>query len=262
MSMAESGWVWEGIGFDPGVLPTVYGVGEGVRYFGVPGANFIFHPNTRTNLAKLSHADRVTADISKWVWFETKAETGRFTFAQTRDDAPATVASEAGNLSLLSREFPNVVGAYIDDTFGVAQHPTYTRDSPRHIKEAVCRHKLLDLWIVVYTHELDKGYWDDWIDVVDVVSLWIWDSSNLSKTAEYVAQCRRRFPKQRISMGIYIRDYSKRAPVELAMLEAELNAVHRLVQAGEVESYGVLGACLIDQHPEQAELIRDFIHSH
>ena len=262
MAMAQSGWVWEGIGFDPGVLPTVYGVGEGVRYFDVPGANFIFHPTTRTNLAKLAHAGRVTADISKWVWFETKAENGRFTFAQTRDDAPATVAAEAEKLSLLSREFQKVVGAYIDDTFGVAQHATYTRDSPRRIKEAVRRHAPLDLWIVVYTHELDKGYWDDWIDEVDVVSLWIWDSSNLPRTTEYVAQCRKRFPRQRINMGMYIRDYSRKAPVELAMLESELDAIRRLMKAGDVESYGILGACLIDQHPEQAELIRDYIRGH
>jgi len=66
-SMAEAGWVWEGIGFDPGVEPTVYGVGEGATYFGVPGANFIFHPNNEVNFAKLSHVPKVTGDISKWI---------------------------------------------------------------------------------------------------------------------------------------------------------------------------------------------------
>lgn len=262
MAMTEYGWVWEGIGFDPGVLPTVYGVGEGIRYFGVPGANFLFHPNTRVNLAKLAHAGRVTADISKWVWFETTAENGRFTFAQTRDDAPATVAAEAEALSLLARDFPNVVAAYIDDTFGVAQHATYTRDSPRCIKEAVRRHRPLDLWIVVYTHELDKEYWDDWMDFVDVVSLWIWESANLPATAEWVARCRTRFPRQRINMGIYIRDYSKKAPVAIPLLEAELDAIRRLHEAGDVESYSILGACLIDQHPEQAAYIRDYVRGH
>ena len=44
--MAETGWVWEGLAFDPGVQPTIYGVGEGTKYFGLDKANFIFHPNT------------------------------------------------------------------------------------------------------------------------------------------------------------------------------------------------------------------------
>ena len=146
--------------------------------------------------------------------------------------------------------------------FGVAQHATYTPESPRRIKGAAQRHRPLGLWMVVYTHELDRPYWNDWMDSVDVVSLWIWDSSNLPKTAELVAQCRKRFPRQRINMGIYIRDYSKRAPVELAMLESELDAIRRLQKAGDVESYGILGGCLIDQHPVQAAFIRDYIRGH
>ena len=262
MRMDRAGWVWEGTGLDPGVLPTIYGVGEGIRYFGLGGANFLFHPNTPTNLAKLSHAERVTADVSKWVWYETTAHDGRFTFAQTRDDAPATVASEAEKLSRLAPEYPNLVGAFVDDTFGVAKHAGYDRDSPRRIKEAACRHRALDLWTVVYTHELDRPWWDDWAPVVDVVSLWVWDSESLPGTADSVAACRRRFARQRINMGIYIRDYSRRAPVALPMLECELEAVRRLLEAGDLESYSILGACLVDQHPKQAALIRDFIRAH
>ncbi len=259
-SMKEAGWVWEGIGFDPGVLPTVYGVGEGMEYFGVEGATLIFHPNTPTNLAKLSRARRVTADISKWIWFETKAENGRFTFAQTRDDSPTTVAAEAENVSRLSLEFQNLTGAFIDDTHGVAAHGDYTPDSPKAIKEAVRRHNDgLDLEIVVYTHELGKPYWGDWIDAVDAVSLWVWESANLPNIDAYLSECRRVFPTQRINMGVYIRDYALPGPVPLDMLTLELEAIRRHLNSGELDGYSILGNCLIDQHPEQAQLIREFI---
>ena len=35
MSMADVGWIWEGQGFDPGVYPSIFGVGEGAEYFGL-----------------------------------------------------------------------------------------------------------------------------------------------------------------------------------------------------------------------------------
>ncbi len=261
--MLDAGWVWEGIGFDPGVEPTVYGVGEGATYFGVPGANFIFHPNNEVNFAKLSHVPKVTADISKWVWYETTAETGRFTFAQTRDDDPNVVAAEAAEVSRLSLQFPNIVGAFIDDTHGVAAHENATPEAPRRIKEAVRSHNPnLDLWIVVYTHEFENEYWQDWVEAVDVINLWVWEYENLVNIDEYVEGCQQVFPGKPIVMGIYIRDYPSRSPVPLEFLEIELNAILKHLEAGSMAGYNILGNCLIDQHPQQAEFIREFIHSH
>jgi len=262
--MLEAGWVWEGLAFDPEVDPTVYGVGEGVTYFGLSGANFLFHPNNATNFAKLSHVPRVTADISKWVWYPTtSADTGRHTFAQRREDAPAVVAAEAEKVGRLSLDFPNVVAAYIDDTHGVCMHETYTPDTPRQIAEALRGpNPDLDLWIVVYTHEFDREYWQDWLDYVDVINLWVWESKNLPEIDAYIAECRELFPDQRLVMGVYMRDYTPRAPVAVDLLEIELSAIARHLEAGTLDGYSILAACLIDQHPEQAEFIRDFIHNH
>lgn len=263
VDMKQNGWVWEGIGFDPGVLPTIYGVGEGVEYFGVTGANYIFHPNDEVAMTKLAHVPRVTADISKWVWYETTAETGRFTFAQKRDDDPEVVAAEAATVSRLSLQFPNLVAAFIDDTHGVATHANARPDSPARIKEAVCgSNPDLDLWIVVYTHEFDKPYWSDWQDAVDVINLWVWEYQNLVHLDEYVARCHEVFPHKRVIMGIYIRDYPSRSPVPLKYLQIELETIARHLESGSLDGYNILGNCLIDQHPEQAEFIRSFIQSH
>jgi len=263
-SMLEAGWVWEGLAFDPEVDPTVYGVGEGVTYFGLDKANFLFHPNNEVNFAKLSHVSEVTADISKWVWYATTAEgTGRHTFAQRRDDDPQTVEAEAEKVSRLSLEFPNVVAAYIDDTHGVCAHDSYGPDTPKRIAEALGSHNPeLDLWIVVYTHEFEKDYWQDWLDYVDVINLWIWRSEEIPGIDDDIARCRELFPDQRLVMGVYMRDYTPRMPVPLEMLEVELEAIARHLEAGTLDGYSILAACLIDQHPEQAEFIRDFIHDH
>jgi len=261
--MAEAGWVWEGLAFDPGLQPTVYGVGEGVEYFGVSGANFLFHPNTPVNLAKLSHVPRVTADISKWVWVPAQTETGRYTYAHSRQDDPETVIAEAEKLSRLSLDFPNLVAGFIDDTSGEATHDSYSTDTPRQVREALRSHNPdLDLWIVVYTHQLAEDLWGDWEDQVDVICLWVWKSSDLVDIDEHIARCRERFPRQRLVMGVYMRDYTLRAPVPLDLLEIELHSIARHLEAGVLDGYSILCTALIDQHPEQAEFIRDFIHSH
>jgi len=260
-NMLECGWVWEGLAFDPGLEPTVYGVGEGATYFGLEGANFLFHENTEINLAKLSHVPRVTADISKWVWRPAKTEAGRFTCAQHREDSPETVAAEAEKVSRLSLDFPNLVGGFIDDTHGVCAHDTYTADTPARVSEALHAHNPdLDLWIVVYTHEFEKDYWQDWLPHVDVINLWVWNSGDLVHTDEYIARCRELFPDKRLVMGVYLTDYALQAPVPLDLLEVEMEAIARHVEAGTLDGYNILAACLIDQRPEQAEFVRDFIH--
>ncbi len=87
--MGQSGWCWEGLGFDPGVAPSIYGAGEGATFFGVDDANYIFHPNTETAFAKLAHVPKVTAEISKWEWYETERAPPKCESPRSRGQAPA-----------------------------------------------------------------------------------------------------------------------------------------------------------------------------
>jgi len=63
-------------------------------------------------------------------------------------------------------------------------------------------------------------------------------------------------------MGVYLRDYAIPAPVPTDMLRIEMEAVARNLEAGTLDGYSILCTTLIDTHPEQAELIREFIDSH
>ena len=65
-NLAAAGWVWEGQGLDGGVDPSIFGVGEGARYFGLKRAVYMFHPNDDLAMEKMRGLDEVVCDISKW----------------------------------------------------------------------------------------------------------------------------------------------------------------------------------------------------
>ena len=70
------------------------------------------------------------------------------------------------------------------------------------------------------------------------------------------------FPGKEIIMGVYLRDYPSKSPVPLKSLEMELETIVKHLRSGSLAGFNILAGCLIDQHPEQAEFIRDFIAAH
>lgn len=261
----DAGWVWEGHGFDPGLEPSIYGVGEGAAYFGLERTNFLFHRNTPANLAKLGHVTEVVPEISKWKWVEIPPDPGNhgWGYANWRDCNPETVREEAANLSRVSLDFPNITGAVIDDASGVFKHAVYTAEHPRLIREALhSANPDLKLWLVVYTHELDADPWQAFLPFVDIINLWVWNYADLPKLEDHVARCAEAFPGKDIIVGSYIRDYPARMGVPLEHMRAQYETMLRLWEQRKIVGYNILGACLIDMHPPQAEFIRDFIEKY
>ncbi|MBT3378779.1 MAG: hypothetical protein HN742_04080 [Lentisphaerae bacterium] len=261
----DAGWVWEGLGFDPGIEPSIYGVGEGAAYFGLDRANFMFHRNNRVNLSKLNHLGAVVPEISKWKWVELPPEPGKhgWGFANWRDSNPETVRDEAENLSRVSLEFPNISGAIIDDTSGIFTYEAYNAGRPQQISEALhCANPDLKLWLVVYTHQLDDDRWQHFLPFMDVVNLWVWECASLPRLEEYVSRCAEVFPGKEIIVGSYIRDYPTRAGVPLDLMAEQYGIIRDLLAQGRIGGYSILAGCLIDMHPPQAEYIRAFIDEH
>lgn len=261
-TLRKAGWVWEGLGFDPGVEPSIYGVGEAAAYFGLDQVNFMFHRNNRVNLSKLSHIGDVVPEISKWKWVELPPDPGKhgWGFANWRDSNPETVREEAENLSRVSLDFPNISGAIIDDTSGIFSYDAYNEGRPQEITAALRSvNPDLKLWIVVYTHELSSDQWKPFLPFMDIVNLWVWECGNLPRLEEYVDRCAEVFPGKEIIVGSYIRDYPTRTGVPLGLMETQYEIMLKLLAQGTITGYSILGGCLIDMHPPQAEFIRTFI---
>jgi len=253
----ELGWVWEGQGIDPKVPPSIYGLGQGARYFGLSRVNFLFHPNDVHALRLLQDYDEVACDISKWGW-EWNAD-GR-PACKANSDA-ATVKAEGENVARLARQFPNVTGAYCDDLLGLMKQFKYGPNEFGNIRSAIRNvNPAIKVWTVVYTHEFAQAdFWTGMRPHIDVVTLWIWDSDNIGRMPQYVDQCRRLFPDKPIVMGVYLRDYGKVAPIPVDRVTSQMEGIAALIGKGKLAGYSILGAVLIDGHRPQADAVRDFI---
>lgn len=259
MRLRDLGWVWEGQGVDPGVYPSIYGLGEGCEYFGLTRANFLFHPNDRCALEKLARLDQVTCDISQsYPGYEREG------VDRARLGAPEGTRAEAQRVSRLSLDFPNLAGGFFDDLKGIMKKHDYSIEQLAATREALGgANPALKMWGVVYGHELDDA--DLWASVapyVDVVNLWVWQSADLDHLDEYVERAGQLFPGKPIITGCYLRDYGLPAPVPVERLAFQFDRILHDLSQGRIAGYSILGAVLIDGHRAQAEFVRDFIAAH
>ncbi|MFH1920428.1 MAG: hypothetical protein ABIP48_11150 [Planctomycetota bacterium] len=253
----DLGWVWEGQGIDPKVPPSIYGLGQGARYFGLSRVNYLFHPNDVHALRLLEDYDEVTCDISKWGW----AWNADGRPACTPKSDPATVRAEGENVARLASQFPNVTGVYCDDLLGLMRRYKYGPEEFGDVRAAIRKlNPDLKLWTVVYTHEFQEAdFWARMRPHIDVVTLWIWKSEDIGHMHEYVEECRELFPDKPIVMGVYLRDYTKVAPIPVDRVLLQMQGIADLVDKGKLAGYSILAAVLIDGHRPQADAVRDFI---
>jgi len=259
LNFKDRGWVWEGQGIDPGVPPSIYGLGQGARYFGLSRVNYLFHPNDIHALRLLADYTEITCDISKWGWEWN--EDGRPKCVPKSDPAP--VKWEGENVARMAKEFQNITGVYCDDLFGLMRRYNYSPKEFGDIRSAIRDlNPDLNLWTVVYTHELEKvDFWTEMRPHIDVVTLWIWNFENIRHMHDYVDQCRELFPNKPIIMGVYLRDYTTKAPVPVDRVRMQMNGIADLIAQGMLAGYSILAAVLIDGHRPQADTVRDFIDS-
>ena len=157
--------------------------------------------------------------------------------------------------------FPTLQAAYCDDLLGLMKQFKYGPQEFGNIRSAIRdANPALKLWSVVYAHEFERAdFWTAMRPHIDIITLWIWDSDNIGRMPEYVDQCHRLFPDKSIVMGVYLRDYTKVAPIPADRVRGQMEGIARLVENGKLAGFSILAAVLIDGHRPQADAVRDFI---
>jgi len=260
VSMRSAGWVWEGQGLDPGVHPSVFGAGDGARWFGLRRAHYLFQPNSELAMEKLRGLDEIVCDISKWTCTHGPDGAGSYSYA---DASFESVRSEAANVGRLSLKYPYVTGAIHDDMKGLIEREKISPQRYVEIHKALKQdNPKLKLWSVVYTHELSSPIWKEFMSFIDVVNLWVWKATDLPTLDDGLERCRELFGPRPIVIGCYLRDYTTRAGVPMHLLRFQWERVAKYLTEGKIAGYAILATVLIDVHEEQARWARDFIAAH
>lgn len=223
----------------------------------------MFHPNTALAMEKLQDMDEVVCEISKWEYQKVEHPEYRGLGAPMRmrhDGQIARKRHEAEIVSQLSARYPNITGAFDDDLYAKIKNEHITPAEYATVHDAILSaNAKLKHWGVVYSHELKKENWAGFADLLDVITLWVWNSKDLVNLAQYVEQCKEIFPGKSINIGCYLRDFTILEALPMELLKHQWELVSKYVANGSIQGYSILGGFLIDMHPKQATWVRDFI---
>lgn len=148
-------------------------------------------------------------------------------------------AYRAGNedkfICLLAEQYPNIVGAFMDDFFTDSKSPEEAEALLKEIRAGLthaCRP--LELYTVIYTHEVDAVD-PKLMNYIDGISLWTWDSNNLLYLEENFKKLELKFPNHKKLLGIYMFDFSKDMPVPNDLMEHQCNLGLQWMQEGRLD---------------------------
>ena len=164
---------------------------------------------------------------------------------------------------------PNMTGYYLDDFFHgkpkVETDPAPAALSMDEMKklyeETLAYKRRLDLAIVLYTRQIAPSI-KPVMKYVDVVSLWIWDGSDIQKIEENFKKYRALVPDKRTLLGIYMWDFGGKKELSKAFMANQLDYAYRLYKEGQIE--GLIFHCtpLCNKGLAAVDYARDWIAKH
>ncbi len=168
----------------------------------------------------------------------------------------------AENLSKFSLKYRNIAGGMLDDM--TAGEKTVT---PQKVKQVAAisanlkKHNPdLDLFGVVYQHELAEKDFSALLPYLDGVNLWFWHQEKLLELEKNVDHCRYHFPKKKILLGLFLHDYGTADAGALPdLLIHQLKGARQMLADGKINGLVILGDREILKWPEQAATVRGFL---
>ena len=175
---------------------------------------------------------------------------------------PETDAECAEKLSRLSLKYPNIRGGMMDDMTSAS--PTITPEKIEQVSSVsrnLKKHNpALELFGVVYCHELGKKDFSGILPYLDGVNLWHWYQEELLELENNVELCRANFPGKKILMGLFLHDYGTSDAGTLPeLLLHQLKGARKLLAEDKIQGLVILGDREILKWPEQAAAVKGFL---
>lgn len=226
---------------------------EAAYYMGIPGVVMVHYDNKPE--PPLDQYGKALAPLDRVVW-SIVGEAGK-----TSDTMRDTV------LGLAARH-ENVSGVIMDDFFKMA-----TAEGPlaalsveqlaatkNRLASAGFGGRKLDLWVVLYDHQLDMPVRDH-LNLVDVVTLWTWEAKNLPSLERHFDHARKLAPHARFVLGCYMWDYGakpcKPIPDDVMAMQCETSL--RWLREKRIEGVIFLASCICDLDLPAVEYTRNWL---
>lgn len=158
-----------------------------------------------------------------------------------------------------AERFPNVTGGVLDDFLGKRRGIFSPQDVARwRDRLRACPARPLDLWIVLYDHQLDQPV-QPYLDVCDVITFWTWKAEDLRQLERNMDRFEAMTPGKRRLAGCYMYDYGNRKvmPVDLMQKQCELGL--QWMRDGRLDGLIFCSNCCADLGMPAVEWTRDLI---
>ena len=160
----------------------------------------------------------------------------------------------------LAAKFPNITGAMMDDFFhepnaqgAIARYSIADLAGFRERLRAAARP--LDLWVVLYTHQLHLPVADH-LRQCDVATLWTWKAEGLPDLEENFNRFEGLSLGVRKLLGCYLWDYGCRKPMPLDLFQHQYRLGTTWLRQGRIEGIIFLASCICDLELETVEWLR------
>jgi hypothetical protein len=235
---------------------------EAATYLGIPNVLFVRyeldpHPPFASHAASL-------ASMKQVVWSVEGGGGG---------DVPSVLA--------LAKTLPNLRGIILDDYFARVTatarmgleaggdaagkpDPVFSMESIRGLRDRlVVDGRRLDLWVVLYAHELGwQTVLRPHLELCDVVTLWTWKAAELANLEQNFARFEQVVGDKRKVLGVYMWDYGAKHPMPLLMMEHQCSLGLRWLREGRIDDMIFLASCICDLGLEAVDWAREWIGKH
>ena len=174
----------------------------------------------------------------------------------------ATDQSEREEVLSMASITPNLSGVMMDDFFnseGDSHVAALTTDELRRFQNRLKQgRRQLDLWVVLYDHQLDAPV-SAHLEHCDVVTFWTWEARNLTNLESNFEKMERLTPDKQRVLGCYMWNYGEREAMATTTMARQCEKGLEWLRQGRINGMIFLASCICDLELESVEWTRRWI---
>jgi len=172
----------------------------------------------------------------------------------------ASEREEVQQVVALSKRFPNITGAMMDDFFRPSPKPAvYTPEELAGFRRQLHNaERPLDLWVVLYAHQLALPIREH-LRQCDVVAFWTWTEAELVHLEENMDRAEKLKGSARVVLGCYLYDYGADKPMPVSSMQRQCELGLRWLKEGRIAGMIFLASCICDLELPAVEWTRRWI---